>query len=76
MALKIKCTKCDREFWIDGYATNDTWEEPGEIIVSDREDFAECCEHVQAEECYEVIEVENDGDPYDNVGWEGGYYDE
>lgn len=68
MSLQIKCTKCNETFWIKGYSIpTNSWDEPGEDVVSeDKDTFDECCEHIQKEDCYEIIDSEDD---------DHGYYD-
>ncbi len=56
--LLIQCNTCGREATIKGTATPNTYEEPGEIIISDKEDFTGCCCCIQDGGEYTVIAFE------------------
>lgn len=65
--LLIQCDKCKEKFWIEGYTTPDTFEEPGEVVISDRETFEECCEHIQADtSAFTIIDEQDPTDDGDN----------
>ena len=63
--LQIECDTCKEKFWVKGYSTFDTFTEPGELVIDDKEDFSECCQHIKDGAAYEVVDSSHD-DIYDD----------
>lgn len=58
--LQIKCKQCGEQYWIKGYSTLSGFDDPGEDVISEREDFSECCEHIQRDGNFEIIDSSPD----------------
>lgn len=53
--LQVECEKCKQRFWVKGYTTPDTWEEPGEVCT-DLESDDDLCEHLDNGEAFTVVD--------------------
>lgn len=58
--LQIECHQCKQKFWIKGYSTLSSYDDPGEDVISDREDFGECCTHIQSGGTFDIVDSEQD----------------
>lgn len=62
--IQIECEKCNQRFWVEGYTTADSLDEPGEVVlaIETREDchWDEVCDCLKAGGDYEITDEEHD----------------
>jgi hypothetical protein len=58
--LTIECSTCGRLSTIKGQTTFNSWEEPGEVVVDDREDFSECCVCIKDGGAWSVVDEDTE----------------
>lgn len=58
----IRCTTCGEKFAVRLNVEEQTRDDPGFAEIHDKADLSETCQHIQAGEEYEVVEVDYDGD--------------
>lgn len=61
MSLEIVCDKCGKHFWVDGWTTPDSFEEPGEVVseLKPLDEEIELCECLNDGESFAVIDEED-----------------
>lgn len=53
--LNVKCETCGQTFWVQGYITQDSYFEPGEV-VTELECVDVLCDCLKSGEQYEVVD--------------------
>lgn len=62
--LLIKCLTCEKEFWVKGYTTPNSWMESGEV-VTDLECDDPLCNCLNDGDDFEVLDEEYETFPDD-----------
>jgi hypothetical protein len=55
--LQVQCDKCQKQFWVKGYTTSDSFSDPAEV-VTELECQDELCQCLQDGEAFSVVDEE------------------